>query len=855
MTDEQPRERLLDDSITATTFDSDAVEGALPSRAKIVVIGGGIVGASTAMHLAEAGETDVLLLERAKIAAGTSWHAAGLLARVRGSHAMTELANYGVDRYAGLEAQTGVPIGFNQNGSLTLARQPGRVEEMKAAAAIGRHHGIASELLSADQVVEQWPLASTEGVLGGLLMPGDGTLNPGWAALAFAKAAHDGGVTIREGVRVEALLTEGQGGGRRVTGVRTEEGHVIEADQVALCGGLWTRDLAALAGVSVPLYAAEHVHVTSAPVEGAAPSLPILRDLDGYLYVRHHRGCLVVGAFEPDGKPRPMDSLASDFAFGEFEFDWDHFAPVRANAERAVPALRETTWERPLCAPESFTPDANFCLGEAPELKGLFIGAGFNSQGIIYAPGAGKMLAEWVIERAPTFDASAVDVARFARVQSNRHYLHERTREGLGRLYAMHWPHLQPSTARGVRRTPLYERLREANAVFGEAVAWERANWYAPPGTEPAYEYSYGRQNWFEPVSQEHRAAREHVALFDLSSFAKFEVTGPAALAVLQGVCTADVDVAVGRAVYTLMLNRLGGIELDGTVTRLGTDRFLVVTPTVMQHKTFWRLQRAAASAARKDQGTAVITDLTSAFAVLHLAGPKSRDLLARISPGRLDDDAFPRFTSRELEIGDSVALTLRVSFTGELGYELYVPADQAIGVWDALREAGGSDLAPKLAGYHALDSLRTEVGYRHLGHDIGPSEDPFQAQLGRFVAMGKPGAFHGHAALAARYPGGTQGGAQGGTPAPDRAQAFVLLDEAEPILLGGESILRGGAIVGQLTSGSYGWTLGAAAGLAFVDDDTFAACRQQPLPIELDVLGQIVSAKLSAKPFRTPRG
>ena len=846
MSEPEHHERLLDRTLTATSFCPDASGGALPARATIIVIGGGIVGASTAMHLAEAGETDVLLLERAQIAAGTSWHAAGLLARVRGSHAMTELASYGVDRYARLEAQTGIPIGHNPNGSITLARHPGRVDELRAASAIGRHHDIPSELLTPAQVMARWPLASSEGVLAGLLMPGDGTVNPGWAALAFAKGAHDLGVTIREGVRVASLLVRGEGGGRRVIGVRTETGAAIDADRVVLCGGHWTRDLAAAAGVSVPLYAAEHVHVTSALIDGAVASLPILRDLDGHLYVRHHRGALLVGAFEPNGTPRASNSIAPHFAFGEFDFDWDRFASVRANAERVVPALRSTTWTRPLCAPESFTPDANFCLGEAAELSGLFIGAGFNSQGIIYAPGAGKMLAEWVIHGAPTFDASAVDVARFARMQSNRHYLHERTREGLGRLYAMHWPHLQPSTARGVRRTPLYERLRTGGAVFGEAVGWERANWYAPAGTEARYRYSYGRQNWFEPVAEEHRAARESVALFDLSSFAKFEVAGPGGLAALQSICTADVDVSRGRALYTLMLNRRGGIELDGTITRLADDRFLVVTPTVTQHKTLWWLTRALATSAAAGGAPATVTDVTSAFAVLHLAGPKSRDLLSRVCPDPLDNAAFPRFTGRELEVADSVALTLRVSFTGELGYELYVPTDQAVAVFDALLAAGGTDLPPRLAGYHALDSLRTEVGYRHLGHDIGPSDDPFQAQLGRFVAMDKPAGFEGHGALVAK-------GAQVGPP--ERAQAFLLLSDAEPILLGGESVLHDGAIVGRLTSASYGTTLGAAAGLAFVGAATFAACGDQPLAVEVDVRGDRVLGMLSATPFRAARG
>ena len=509
----------------------------------------------------------MLLLERARIASGTSWHAAGLVARVRGSHPMTELANYGVDLYRGLADETGVDVHFRPTGSLTLAENEGRMTELRYAAAIARHHGIEARLLEPADVPEVWPLISTDGLVGALLQPGDGTVNPGYAALALAKGAHDRGVTIREGVRVSALLTEDGA----VTGVRTDRGDV-EAETVVLACGLWTRDLAATVGVPVPLYAAEHVHVSTEPIEGAHDLLPLVRGLDGSFYARHHAGGLMIGAFEPNGRPRSTASIPEEWAFGEFGPDWEHFAPTRANATRRIPALEHAEFTRYLRAPESFTPDVNFCLGETAEVRNLFVAAGFNSQGIIYSPGAGRALAEWIREGAPTFDASEVDVRRFASSQANEHYLHERTREALGRLYAMHWPNLQATTARGIRRSPLYDRLAAAGACFGELAQWERPMWFAPEGVEPVYGYSFGRQNWFPYAAEEHRAAREAVALFDLSSFAKIEVTGPDALRLLQHVCTNDVDVAIGRLVYTLFLNARGGIENDGTVTRLDTD-------------------------------------------------------------------------------------------------------------------------------------------------------------------------------------------------------------------------------------------------------------------------------------------
>ena len=818
---------MLDDTLTATSFSPNAADGVLPERAQVVVVGAGIAGSSVTYHLAGLGISDVLLLERARIASGTSWHAAGLVARVRGSHPLTELANYGVDLYRELADETGVDVHFRPTGSLTLAENEGRLTELRYTAAIARHHGVEANLLEPSEVPDVWPLASTDGLLGALIQPGDGTVNPGHAALALAKGAHDRGVTIREGVSVTGILTDG----RNVVGVRTDRGD-IEAETVVLACGLWTRDLAATVGVPVPLYAAEHVHVSTDPIEGVHDLLPLVRGLDGYFYARHHAGGLMIGAFEPDGRPRPTGSIPDEWAFGEFGPDWEHFAPVRANAERRIPALKDAEFTRFLRAPESFTPDSNFCLGETAEIRNLYVAAGFNSQGIIYAPGAGRALAGWVQEGAPPFDASEVDVRRFAKTQANERYLHERTREALGRLYAMHWPNLQATTARNIRRSPLYDRLHAAGACFGELAQWERANWFAPPGVEPVYDYSFGRQNWFPYAAEEHRGARETVALFDLTSFTKIEVTGADALRLLQHVCTNDVDVPVGKVVYTLFLNRRGGIENDGTVTRLREDRFLVVTPTATQHRTLEWLRSHAGGM------TVTIADMTGASATLAVMGPRSRELLSRLTSADLSNAGFPFFTSREIQVRNAPALAIRASFVGELGWELYVPTEFAVHVYDAILEAGG-DLGLRHAGYHALDSLRMEKGFVHVGHDVGPTDDPFTAGLGHVVKVDKD--FVG--VEAARTAKGTS-----------RSHRLVSLkmEDPEPVLLHGESVIADGRIAGTVMSGAYAHTIGAAAGLAMVDAALLTA---DGATVEVDCAGSLEKATVSGRPLYDPSG
>ena len=811
-------DRLLEKNLTATQFDADAASHTLPARARTVIVGAGIVGSSIAYHLAAAGERDAVVLERASVSAGTSWHAAGLVSRGRSTHFLTELATYGVDFYRALG-----DVGLRQPGSLLLARTDERLRELRYADGIARHHGIPSEIVSPERVAELHGLASPAGLVGALHQPEDGHLNPGLATVAIAARAHELGVTFHEGVHVSGIRTLRD----RVTAVDTTAG-TIECERVVLATGLWTRDLAAACGCAVPVWPAAHVHVRTAPIDGAVDGLPSLRDLDGYLYVRQVNDALLVGAFEPDGKPVDPKTLPADFAFGELEPDWEHFAPIRRLAEERVPALRDTEYVRFLNALESFTPDTTFCLGETAEVAGVFVAAGFNSQGIIYAPGAGRALAEWIVEGAPTMDVAAVDVQRFARQQSNRRYLHARTRESLGNLYAMHWPHLQPKTARDVRRTPLHDRVEAAGAVFGETAGYERANWYAAPDQERRYAYSYGRQNWFERSAEEHRTARESVALFDLSAFTKIEVAGPDALAVMQSLATRDLDVARHRVVYTLILNRRGGIVLDVTVTRLADDRLLVVAPTAAHTKTLALLRRAATGRA------VAVFDASAALATIAVMGPSSRELISRISDADLSTSALPWGRACELELGGGTALCLRVSFVGELGYELYPGAELAVSVYDAV-VAAGRDLGLRHAGYHALDSLRVEKGYRHLGHDIGPADNPYQAALGFTVSLDKPGGFVGREAL---DPSTT----------PDRRQVFVRLDDPAPLLLHGESVLRDGEIAGQVTSGAYGHTVGAACGLAYIRGDAPADSSY-----EIDCAGTRVPATVSDVPFYDP--
>lgn len=809
------RERLVEDTLSASTVIPDN-DSTLPDRARVVVVGGGIIGTSVLHHLVENGIKDAVLVERHKLTSGTTWHPAGLYATVRGSQAMTELSRHSASVYASLTERSGVEIGYNRRGCISVARRPERMTELAYSAQMARHFGMDAHVLGPKEVAECNPLVDPTGIEGGVLHPQDGTVNPGWSALGLAKLASDGGASIVEGVNVDGLtVLDGA-----VRGVETDHGP-IECETVVVAGGLWTP--AILGGVRVPvaLHAAEHVWAMTGRVDAPVWELPFVRDLDGHIYIRGYRDRLLVGAFEPRGKPRPLSTIVEPFQFGEFPPDLAHVEPSLERARERMPSLRELNFERHLNGPESFTPDNLPIVGQVPEVRGLFVAAGMNSQGILLGPGVGRVIAEWIAAGGPTMDAADLAPGRFGVAQSGPRYLGERTKESLGRLYAMHWPDLQPTTARGLRRTPLYDRLAAAGAVFGEIAGWERANWYAEPGQPAEYSYSYERPPYFENVAREHQAAREAVAIFDLSSFAKIEVAGPDALTVVQEAFASDLDVPPGKVVYTTMLNGRGGVDVDLTVSRLATDRFLVVAPAITQ-----RAVRARLRGGR---------DVTNQFATLAVMGPNSRKLLTRLTAADLSSEAFPFGTARYVDFGLGSVLAIRVSFVGELGWELYPDCEAAVALHDAILEAG-EDLGIRHAGYHALDTLRSEKGYRHWPHDVGPADLPLDAGLGWTVAYDKPSFTGREAVLAAR-----------GTPRRRRIAYLRLLDP-QPLLHHGESVLHEGRVVGRVTSGAYGHHLGSAVGQVALEQPELEATT-----VTVDVAGHMVEGELSRRPFYDP--
>jgi glycine cleavage system aminomethyltransferase T/glycine/D-amino acid oxidase-like deaminating enzyme len=795
----------------------------LPDRARVVIVGGGIIGSSIAYHLTRERETDVVLLERGRLTNGTTWHAAGLVSQVRGTHALTALSRINAETYERLPAETGVETGMRRVGALTVARTEGRMQEILYGVAMARDAGVDVEVLEAAAVKDLWPSAVVDDLVGAVLFPTDGTVNPGDAALAFAKGAADRGALYVPETEVTGFRADGDG---RVIGLDTNRG-AIEAETVVLAAGLWTSELARAAGASVALYPAEHVWVMTEEAQGAREDAPFLRDLDAYLYIRHYRGRYLIGAFEPNGKPKHPGEIATD-GFVEFGPDWDHFAPVLQGARERVPEIETIGFSHYLRAPESFTPDSNFQLGFVPEVPGLFVAAGFNSQGIIFGPGAGMAAARWIVAGHPTMDLVEVDVARTGRWANQRAWLRERTVESLGGLYEMHWPGKQPRTARGVRRVPLYGALREAGAAFGQAAGWERANWFEPGVVAPEVSHSFDAPSWFPAVRDEVRATREGVALYDLSTYAKFLVQGPGALAGLQRLATSNLDVAEGGIVYTMLCNARGGIQMDPTVTRLAAERFLVLAPTLAQRHTEMLLRTGLPA-------DATVTDVTSGWATLHLAGPSSRELLARLTDEDLSNDAWPFLTAKEIDVARARAWAFRVSFTGELGWELSVPTEFVADLYEHVVEAGTS-LGLRHAGAFAFDAARIERGFRSWGHDIGPVDDPFAAGLGFAVSRKKAEDFVGREALEALRD------------AP-RERQLVSVHVPGAALWHGESVVRGDERRGHLSSAGIAPTLGGSAGIAWIHGEP------EGDGWGVEVRGEVVSAVVQADPFHDPRG
>ena len=736
----------------------------------------------------------MLLLERRDISCGTTWHAAGLVGQLRATQNLTRLAKYGGDLYEQLEAETGQATGFRRPGSLSLARNAERMHELKRLASMARCFDVDVEVITPAEAGRRWPLMRTDDLVGALWLPRDGRTNPIDTTLALAKGARQGGATILENTVVTGIRVE-KG---RVTAVTTNRGDVA-CEVVVNCAGMWARNVGLMAGVTVPLHASEHFYIVTEPMAGVAPDLPVLRDTDGYIYVREEVGGLLMGGFEPVAKPWGMDGIPDDFAFSLLPEDWEHFRVLMEQALIRIPALETAPVRRHVNGPESFTPDGRYLLGEAPECKGFFVAAGFNSIGIASGAGAGRAVAEWIAGGEPPMDLWDVDIRRVASFQGNPTYLRDRTVEMVGALYAIHWPFQQPVTARGVRKSVLHDRLAARGACFGAVMGWERANWYATAGMAPAYRYSYGRQNWFPCAAAEHRAVRETVGLFDQSSFCKLRLDGPDALAALQRLCANDVDVAPGRLIYTQMLNARGGIEADLTVTRLAHDTFLIVTSAAAStHNTHWIRRHLG-------EARAVLTEVTSSEAVLGVMGPRSRELLARLTRADLSNAAFPFLSAREIWLASAPVRAARVTYVGELGWELYVPTEFAGGVYDAVVEAG-EDLGLRHAGYHAMDSLRVEKAYRSWGHDLGCEDTPLEAGLGFAVRLDKRAPFTGRDALLA----------QREKPLTRRLLVFVL-DDPEPLLYHDEPIWRDGALVGRIASGAYGHTLGRSVGLGWV--------------------------------------
>lgn len=807
-----------------------------PGRAQVVIIGGGIIGNSVAYHLTKLGWNDVVLLERDRLTSGTTWHAAGLV--VSGgmtTQTLAWMAKYSRDLYEVLEEETGLSTGFRPVGYLQTASTKERAHKLRREADFMRLMGIDREEISGAEVAALWPQIDASKVITGFYTANEGRADPYNVAMSLAKGARLGGAQILEGVGVLGITQEDD----RVTGVVTDGG-VIEADYVVNCAGMWARQVGAMAGVSVPLQAIEHAYLITEPIEGVSADLPIFEDPDRFAYYREETGGLMVGLFEPVAAPWSLDRIPDDFSFGEIPSDWDRLAPFLEYAMEILPGLENVGVRKLFTGPESFTPDNGFLMGEAPELANFFVAAGFNSLGILTGAGAGSIVASWIADGVPPIDVTDVDIARMSPFQTNRPYLAERSVELLGRLHSTgSWPHSHPTTARNVKRSVIHERLEKAGAHFGESSGWESASWFAPVDADIEFKFTYARQDWFEFHAAEHRAVRSAVALFDLSSMSKFLVQGPDAEATLNLLSGNNIAVPVGQCVYTQWMNARGGIQADVTVTRLAEDRFLVVAAEMFHRRVEAMLHRGSAVDARVQ-----VTDVTSGYTLLSVQGPWSRDLLSEVTLADLDNAAFPYYTAQQIDLHHGLGLALRMSFVGELGWELYVPTEFALNVYDRIIEVG-SEFGLLHAGMETLESTRTEAGRLDYGLDMENSDSPLEAGLGFAVDFDKPGGFVGREALLAQ---------REERPYKSRLVQF-LLEDPEPLLYGEEPILRDGDPVGYLRSGAYGHTLGGAMGFGYVEDEAgVTADFVKAGNFEIQVAGACYSAKASLRSMYDPQ-
>ena len=807
----------------------------VPGRARAVVIGGGVAGCSVLYHLAKQGWKDIVLLERRQLTCGTTWHAAGLIAQLRATQNMTRLAKYSQELYGELEKETGVATGFKRCGSITVALTDERREEIYRLASMARAFDVQIEEISPTDVKDRYPHLNIEDVTGAVYLEKDGQGDPANIALALAKGARQNGATVIEGVNVTSIH---QSDGR-VTGVTwardgSDETGTIEADFVVNCGGMWAHEVGRMAGVNVPLQACEHFYIVSESIDGLT-QLPVLRVPDECAYYKEDAGKILLGAFEPVSKPWAADGIPKDFCFDQLPEDFDHFEPILEMAVNRMPLLGDAGIHTFFNGPESFTPDDAYHLGEAPELKNFFVCAGFNSVGIQSSGGAGMALAYWMENSHPPFDLSDVDIRRMQPFMGNKTYLTERVTETLGLLYADHFPYRQMATARGIRRSPLHELLRQQGAVFGETAGWERANWYANEGQKGEYEYSWKRQNWFENSRAEHMAVRENVGMYDMTSFGKIRIEGADAEAFLNKVCGNSLSVPAGKIVYTQMLNERGGIEADITVTRLSETAYLMVTPAATVVRDMSWLKRHVADS------RVIVIDVTAAEGVIAVMGPNAVKLLSKVSPHDWSNENHPFGTAHDIEIGMGLARAHRVTYVGELGFEIYSSSDQTPHVFETLLEAG-RELDVKLCGMHMMDSCRIEKGYRHFGHDITDEDHVLEAGLGFAVKTDKPD-FVGRDAVLKKRESGLA----------SRMLQFKMQD-SELMLAHAEPVLRDGKIVSSLTSGNYGHALGSAIGLGYVPCEGQSADDVLGSSYEIEIAGQRHACDVSLRPMYDPK-
>lgn len=766
-----------------------------PDRAQIVVIGGGIIGCSTAYHLARDHKADVVLLEQGQLTSGSTWHAAGLVGQLRSSASITKVLKYSVDLYKRLDQETGLETGWKMSGCLRLATNQDRWTEYKRLATTAQSFGMEMHLLSPQEARAMFPLMQTDDLIGASWLPTDGQASPSDITQSLAKGARMHGAKIHENVRVTGFeIADG-----KILAVKTNRGD-IACEKVVNCAGQWARQLGDMAGINVPLQPVKHQYVITEPMDGLSSDAPTIRDPDRRTYFKEEVGGLSFGGYEPNPQGWTIQDVPEDFEFRLFDDDYDHFEQHMLQAMARVPALETVGIKQMINGPESFTPDGNFIMGSAPECENMFVGAGFNAFGIAAGGGAGWVLAQWVIDGEAPLDLWVVDIRRFSDMHRDRRWVNDRTLEAYGKHYEIGFPHVEYETGRPRIVSPLYERLKRHRAVFGSKLGWERPNWFAPDGAEARDIPSMGRQNWFDAVGDEHRHVREKVGVFDQSSFAKYEISGADALSALSLICANDVTKPVGRLTYTQLLNSRGGIEADLTVARIAEDRFYIVTGTGFRtHDLAWIREHVPAGA------DVHITDITEDYGTLSMMGPHARDVLEKVTTEDVSNAAFPFGHIREIGIAGAVVRALRVTYVGELGWELHIPIDAIGEVFDVLMEAGQTwGIRP--IGYRALESLRLEKGYRAWGSDITPNDTPFEAGLGWAVKLRKNTDFIGRRALETAQSG----------PRAKQLMGFTV-DDPDVVLSGRETILRNGEPVGYLTSGGYGYTIGKSIGYGYV--------------------------------------